>query len=107
MAALHHPTDTDTLDLDQLEAKLDRIERELHDATAEYFRESTEDYHAHLTRVFAPYTGDPDEIPDPCPACGDTRVFEDDDGFVTDCKVCHIDNPEPWIVPCRSDGTPY
>ena len=114
MTALHHPTDDTGLDLDELEielaridAALDRSERDIARASAEYLTACTADYAAHLNRIFAPYRGDPDLIPDPCPACGGTGEFEDEDGFVTDCKSCRPENPEPWIVPCRNDGTPY
>mgnify|MGYP006192162189 CR=1 FL=1 len=36
----------------------------------------------------APYTGDPDELPDLCPACGNSGEFEDEEGWYTDCPLC-------------------
>ena len=36
----------------------------------------------------APYTGDPDELPDFCPMCGNSGEFEDEEGWYSDCPLC-------------------
>ena len=107
MPAIHHPTDQTGLTLDELEAELDRIEAKRQEIDRQYLTECERDYANHLARIFPGvtveplpnggtrttyYAGppDPDLMPDPCPICGGTGDFEDEEGFFTDCP-CRID----------------
>ena len=103
MPAIHHPTDETGLTLDEMTAELDRIERELANATADYFRASTAAQVARIERMVTSWDDparDPRDTITPddcnCPLCWDTGVVTDEDGFTTACP-----HATPW-----DDGSP-